>query len=230
MFQTPKPSTSYVAPAEPIDANQRYMLKVEELIDLGPSKFPNPGDDPDNPTHRIQWKFLLADMDGNKILDVEGEPYRHYDYTSSKTGKSTRAGGKTATARMWMEAFFGKALEDDEIGPDIANDLRGKVAVALFEQVEKESQSGEAYTQLKILRLSPRRATKDVLQAQRGGTVVATVDTSDPRPEWDGESLTQDAQAARTAASQKAQATVARARTAVATPPEEPEGKADLPW
>ena len=157
MFQAPK-TTTYVAPATPIDVNQRYLLRVEELIDLGPSKFPNPGDDPDNPTHRIQWKFQIADMQGNKILDIDGNPYRHYDYTSSKTGKSTKAGGKTATARMWMEALFGKSLEDEEIGPDIATELRGKVAVALFEEKEKESNSGEAYTQLRILRLSPRKA------------------------------------------------------------------------
>lgn len=158
MFQAPKTTITYVAPATSIDVNQRYLIKVHELVDLGPSKFPQPNDDPDNPTHRIQWNFLLADMNGNKILDVEGNPYHHYDYTSSKTGKSTKAGGKTATARMWMEALFGKPLEDDEIGADIANQLRGKVAVALFEEQEKTSRDGEAYTALRILRLSPRKA------------------------------------------------------------------------
>lgn len=183
MFQQPKPGISYVAPAQPIDIEQRYLVKVEELTDLGPSKFPQPGDDPDNPTHRIQWTFLMADTNGNRILDVDGNPYKHRDYTSSKTGKAQRAGGKTATARMWMEALYGKPLEDEEIGPDIANELRGKSAVALFEEKEKQSQAGETYTALTILRLSPRKA---------GAAQEATAETR--------------------AAAEKAQATVARAR------------------
>lgn len=199
MFQQPK-TTTYVAPATPIDVNQRYLVKVDELIDLGVSKFPQPNDDPDNPTHRIQWKFLLADMNGNKILDVEGAPYRHHDYTSSKTGKSNKAGGKTATARLWMEALFGKALEDDEIGPDIANQLRGKSAVALFEEQEKETRDGEAYTAIKILRLSPRKVSTTAAVAEETRAVAA----------------------------EKAQATVARARTAVAEKPVDADD--DLPF
>jgi len=189
MFQQPKTSVSYVAPATPIDVNERYLVKVEELIDLGPSKFPQPGDDPDNPTHRIQWKFLMADMNGNKIVDIDGNPYRHYDYTSSKTGKSARAGGTTATSRLWFEALFGKPLDDSEIGPNIANELRGKSAIALFEEKDKTDSSGQPYTSLSILRLSPRKATPAALAAE---------DTA--------------------AAATNAQATVARARAAAAEP------------
>lgn len=185
MFQQPKSSISYVAPAQPIDVNQRYLVKVEELTDLGPStQFP--GNDPDNPTHRIQWTFLMATIDGGRVLDIDGNPYHHRDYTSSKTGKARNASGKTATARLWMEALLGKPLEDEEIGPDIASDLRGKSAVALFEEKEKTDQSGNPYTSLSILRLSPRK----------GGAQAAADDTK--------------------AAADNAKATVARAKTAVA--------------
>lgn len=158
MFDKPK-TTSYVAPATPIDVDQRYLLRVHKLTDLGISdKFP--GDDPNNPNRRIQWDFQIATMEGEKLLDVDGEPWHYMDYTSSRMGKSTRAGGKTAVARLWIEAFFGKPLEDDEIGDDIHEQLIGKTAVALFE--EKPSANGE-YTNIKILKLSPRK----------GGSVAA---------------------------------------------------------
>lgn len=197
MFQQPKTTKTYVAPATPIDVNQRYLVKVYELIDLGPTKFPQPGDDPNNPTHRIQWDFLLADANGNKILDVEGNPYHHFDYTSSKTGKPKKAGGTTATARLWMEALFGKPLESGEIGADIAAQLRGKTAAVLFEEKEKHSQDGEPYMALQILRMSPRKAA----------------------------AVTAAAEEVRVA-QENAQATVARARTAVAEPIED----SDMPF
>lgn len=199
MFQQPKTIT-YVAPAQPIDIDQRYLVKVYALTDLGVSKYPQPGDDPDNPTHRIQWDFLLADMNGNKILNVEGNPYHHFDYTSSKTGKPKKAGGTTATSRLWMEALFGKPLEDSELGSDIANRLRGTSAIALFQEKEKENSAGEPYTQLSILRLSPRKAST---------TVAAAVEQT-------------------RAAQENAQATVARTRAAVVEKPADDDP--DLPF
>lgn len=208
MFQTPKTGTTFVAPEEPIDVNQRYLVKVMKLTDLGVSKFPQPTDDPDNPTHRIQWAFRMAHSDGTPVLNVDGDPYEHYDYTSSKTGKSTKAGGKTATSRLWMEALFGHPLEDDEIGPEIANELVGKVAVALLEETEKTSQAGEAYTAIRILRLSPRKPATQVIP-----------------------DMAAKAAAERKESAEKAQATVAKARTAVAVAePEAPVERKDLPW
>ena len=41
MFDSPK-TTSYVAPAEPIDPMQRYLVKVADLQDQGVSKFAPP--------------------------------------------------------------------------------------------------------------------------------------------------------------------------------------------
>jgi hypothetical protein len=164
MFQQPKTIT-YVAPATPIDIDQRYLVKVYTLTDLGVSKYPQPGDDPDNPTHRIQWDFLLADINGNKILNVEGNPYHHFDYTSSKTGKPKKTGGTTATARLWMEALFGRDIDESEI-KTIASQLPGKTAVALFREKEKQNREGETYTQLAILKLSPRKAGAVVQAAE----------------------------------------------------------------
>ncbi len=163
MFQAPPRTTTYVAPEDPIDVNLRYLVKVTELVDLGPSKYPQPTDDPNNPTHRIQWKFRMAAPDGsggwNPVLNTDGDPYEHYDYTSSKTGKSTRAGGKTATARQWIEALYGRALDEDEViaqRSNFHNLLREKVAVALFEEKEAGGEDGqESYMRLRILRLSP---------------------------------------------------------------------------
>src|SRR3954468_1045099 len=149
MFQQPKTNTvTYVAPAEPIDVDQKYLVKVEELTDVGVSQFQKPDVKPGEEVHRIQWKFIMADMNGKKILDIDGNAYRHYDYTNNTTGRGTT----TATARLWFEALLGKPLEDDEIGPNIANEIRGKTAVALFESKEQTGSDGHTYLQLKILR------------------------------------------------------------------------------
>ena len=151
MFQLPKQS-AYVPPAEPIDINQRYLLRLVGLEDAGVSKFADP-DDP-NPTHRIRWTFRMATLDGAPILDTEGNPYEHYDYTSNKTSK----GKKTAQARLWMEALVGRALEDDEIDGQIASRIKGEVAVALFEEVQAGGDGTDEYTRLRILRLGPYKA------------------------------------------------------------------------
>lgn len=149
MFQQPK-TISYVAPAEPIDVNQRYLLKVADLVDQGVSKYADPADP--NPTHRIRWVFRMATTDGSPILDIDGNPYEHFDYTSNKTSKGKT---KTAQARLWMEALLGP-LEDEDIDASIVQRLKGKVAVALFEELPRQDDSGnEIDGRLRILRLTP---------------------------------------------------------------------------
>jgi hypothetical protein len=149
MFTPPKAQNTYIPPAEPIDVNQRYLFKLEKIEDKGFGKY----DDPDDPesSHRLLWTFRMATLDRQPILNVEGGPYEHRQYTSSRTGK----GNKTAISRLWIEALLGRAVEDVEIGPGTAKDLVSKVAVGLLEEEEKTNQEGEVYTKLKILRLSP---------------------------------------------------------------------------
>jgi hypothetical protein len=181
MFDAPK-STTYVAPAEPIDVMQRYLVKVADLQDQGVSKFAPP----DKPYSRIRWVFRMAHLDGTPILDIDGNAYEHYDYTSSKTSK----GGMTATARLWMEALLGP-LEDSEIDGQIVGRLKDKVAIALFE--ERVSEQGEEVSQrIKILKL-----------AQYTGKKSATA-------------AAQQAVEAQQAAATNARKTVAAARTAAA--------------
>ncbi len=196
MFQQPKTTgVTYVAPAQPIDVDQRYLVKVVELADVGVSKFQKPDVRPGEEVHRIQWKFHMADIQGNKVLDIDGNPYIHIDYTNNTTGRGTT----TATARLWFEALFGKPLEDNEIsGAAIANEVRGKTAVVLFEEKQKTDDGGQPYTSLSILKMSPRKA---------GAAMVAAEETK--------------------AAADNAQATVNRARAAVAEPP---ESDGELPW
>lgn len=144
---------------------QRYLLKVADLQDQGVSKFAPP----DKPYNRIRWVFRMAHLDGTPILDIDGNAYEHFDYTSSKTSK----GGMTATARLWMEAFLGP-LEDAEIDGQIVNRLKEKVAVALFE--ERVSEQGEEVSQrIKILKLAPFTGLKgNVRQAAAEQTAAAT--------------------------------------------------------
>jgi hypothetical protein len=149
MFQSPAKANSFVAPAEPIDVSQRYLVRVIDLTDQGVSKFADPADP--NPVHRIRWVFRLATVDGVPVLNVDGDAYEHFDYTSNKTTK----GKMTSQARQWMEALLGP-LEDDDIGPDIHTRLKDQVAMALFEENEAGGQDGaESYMRLKIIRMSP---------------------------------------------------------------------------
>ena len=152
MFSKPKAMT-YVMPAEPIDVNQRYLVKLVEIKDEGVSKFADPVDD--DPAHNLRWVFRLAQLDRTPVLDIDGGAYEHHDYTSNRTGKSKT---KTAKARLWAEALLGRPLEDDEIDDNLPNALRNNVATCLFEEVERGGQDGtEAYLKLRILRLSPYR-------------------------------------------------------------------------
>jgi hypothetical protein len=168
MFDAPK-TTSYVAPAEPIDVMSRYLVKVADLVDQGVSKFAPV----DKPYNRIRWVFRMAHLDGSPILDVDGNAYEHYDYTSSKTSKGKE--GKVATARIWMEALLGP-LEDSEIDGQITNRLKEKVAVALFEEREAGGEDGSEVTQrLRILKLAPYvKGSASVAKAERERAAAAT--------------------------------------------------------
>lgn len=151
MFATPKPQAMYVPAADPIDVNQRYLFRLEKIEDKGvDTQFSDPND-PEAP-HRLLWSFQMATLNKAPILNTEGDPYVHTQFTSNRTGKG---GGKTAVARLWMEALLGRELLDSEIGPGLEDQLIGKVAVGLMEEKDAVSRGGEAYTRLNILRLSP---------------------------------------------------------------------------
>lgn len=161
MFAKPKTST-YVAPAEAIDVNDKYLIKLADIKDEGVSPFADPADV--DPPHNLRWVFRLAHMDRTPIRNVDGDAFEYHDYTSNRTGKSK---SKTAKARDWAEALMGRPLEDNEIDDDLPNKLRDKVAVCLFEEKERTSNTGESYMKLKILRLSPYRANGQAAEPAR---------------------------------------------------------------
>lgn len=158
MFQAPGKTTKYVAPQEPIDIDQRYIFKLVNLEDQGVSKF---ADEAKGETyHNIQWTFYVAHQETRKaVMNVDGEPWEHIEYTTSKTGKNPK-NGLVAKARLFIEALLGHSVEDDEITADLPQTLIGKYGSGFFEEKEMESQTGETYTKLKILKLGPYRAGK----------------------------------------------------------------------
>lgn len=171
MFSKPK-STTYVAPAEPINVNEKYLLKLSEIKDEGVSKYADPADA--DPPHNLRWVFRMARLDRDPILDIDGHVYEHHDYTSNRTGKSKT---KTAKARLWAEALMGRPLEDHEIDDSLPVVLQEKVAVALFEEVQRGGQDGsESYMKLKILRLAPYKGGGT-------GTPASTRPAPAPKPE-----------------------------------------------
>lgn len=177
MFRQPN-VTTFVAPAEALDADEKYLLKVAGLADEGVSKFAGPEEK--DPVHSIRWTFHVAHVDGaGPIRNVEGDPYELHQYTSNRTGK---ARGKVARAREWIEAFLGGPIEDSAIGPDLPDLLKGKVAIALFEEEEKENLSGETYTRLKILKLSPYKKGDKVQQPEKRQPVAAAPAAADEAP------------------------------------------------
>lgn len=159
MFDTPSKKTLFVAPAEPIDVDQRYLVKVAKIEDEGVSKFADPAKG--EKFHNLRWHFRVAHSDTKEaILNAEGDAWEHVQWTTSKTGRNPNGAGMTATARLWMEALLGRPVEDDELESRsiTADMLINKVASCIFEEKEAENQQGEAYTKLVILRLSPFRA------------------------------------------------------------------------
>jgi hypothetical protein len=161
MFSKPR-TTSFVAPAERIDPNEKYLAKLVEIRDEGVSKFADAADA--DPAHNLRWVFRLAKMDRTPILDIDGGAYEHHDYTSNRTGKSKT---KTAKARLWAEALMGRPIEDGEVDDKLPGLLQEKVAICLFEEVDRENEAGEAYTKLRILRLAPFKANADATPARR---------------------------------------------------------------
>jgi hypothetical protein len=151
MFAPPKNSVTYVAPAEPIDPNDKYLVRLMEIKDAGESQFADAAD-PD-PAHNLLWTFRLHNMDRTPVLDIDLNPYLHTDYTSNRTSKGGR---QPAKARLWIEALLGREVDDSEIGDALVQQLINKVAVVLFEEKERTARDGiTKYTKLQILRMSP---------------------------------------------------------------------------
>lgn len=158
MFDAPSRKTVYAAPQKPIDIDQRYLVKVAQIVDEGISKYADPSKG--EKFHNLRWHFRVASADTKEpILTTDGEPWEHVQWTTSKTGKNPNGAGMTATARLWMEALLGRLVEDDELDAKAitADMLIGKVASCLFENKVTVSQEGESTTKLAILRLTPYR-------------------------------------------------------------------------
>lgn len=156
MFSKPK-TTTFVAPAEPIDANEKYIVRLNEIKDEGVSKFADPADA--DPAHNLRWVFGLYHLDKTPVLNIDDEVYEHHDYSSNRTGKSKT---QTARARLWIEALLGRPVEDNEINDNLPDLLKDKTAVCLFEEKVVERDDMESYTKLKILRLSPYKSPQMV--------------------------------------------------------------------
>lgn len=156
MFDTPTKTTAYVAPATEIDVDTRYLFKLVHLEDEGVSTYADPAK---NQTfHNIRWHYRVAVADTKQsIKDVDGNDWEHVEWTTSKTGKNPK-NGMVAKSRLWIEALLGHTIEDEEITPDLPGMILNRYAQGFFEEVERVSQAGEAYTKLKIMRLSPYKA------------------------------------------------------------------------
>lgn len=181
MFDQPKTSVAYVAPAEPIDVMQRYLVRVVEIVDLGPTQFPRAGADPNKPVRRFAWHFRLGHLDGTPVLDIDGNPYIHVDYSNSTTTRAKTASGTTATARLWLEALMGRELEDNEI-PNASTAVINKVAVALLE--ERES-GGQRIVKLQAHKGAAAEAGEMAAAGRRATATVARARATAPPAEAD---------------------------------------------
>jgi hypothetical protein len=155
VFQTASKTSSQAAPAEPIDINQRYIVQLMSLRDEGVSKFADKTDP--EPEHSIKWILRIHQLDKTPMLTIDDEPYELWEWTSSRTGKDPSGKTPTAKARLWIEAFMGRAVEDEEIKqPGFEQQLIHKPAFALFEEKARQGQDGQENTRrLRVLRLSP---------------------------------------------------------------------------
>jgi len=153
MFQQPTRSTKVITPPPNLDLDARYVFKVLKLEDQGVSKFADPAKGEN--FHNIQWEFNIAHADSKTLVyDPEGQPWTFIDWTTSKIGKNP-TNGMVAKARLWIEAFLGHAVEDDEITADTPNHLVGRYASGFFEEKEVKREDGTSYKKLQIMRLSP---------------------------------------------------------------------------
>lgn len=155
MWSKPGSNEVFVAAAEEIEAGngQQYLWRPIGINDAGVGQFADPADP--NPPHQIKWDgFLYHVEDRTAILDIEGNPFVHVDWSSSRTGKGRT---QTARARMLMEALIGRELEDHEINDELTKKLLDCVAVVIFESSEKTSRSGETYMKLRIDKAFPYR-------------------------------------------------------------------------
>lgn len=177
MFQAPSKTASYAASAEPIDVNERYLFKLVKLGDEGVSKFADQAKGEN--FHNIRWHFriALASNPSVPILTTDNDPWEHVEWTSSKTGKNPK-NGMVAKARAWAEALIGYALEDGDIDDTLGDRIMDKVATGFFEEKEIVGQTGEAYTRLKIMRLSPMRGKAEAPAPAPAAAAPAQAKTS----------------------------------------------------
>lgn len=158
MFDAPSRKTIFAPPAEPIDVDQRYLVKLMKIEDEGVSKFADAAKG--EKFHNLRWHFRVAYADTKlPILTADDEPWEHVQWTTSKTGKNPSGAGMTATARLWMEALLGRPIDDEELVAKqiTSDDLIDKVASCLFQEKDAVNQEGVDYTKLTILKLSPYR-------------------------------------------------------------------------
>ena len=155
MFDQPK-RTAFTPPPPNLDIEQRYIFKLVKLVDEGVSPFADPAK---NETfHQIRWEFNVAFLDSRQPLYGEdGQPWLFTDTSTSKTGKNPK-NGMVAKSRLWIEAFLGHSVEQDEINSDTPNQLLNKYATGLFELADRESADRTKYQRLQIMRLSPYKA------------------------------------------------------------------------
>lgn len=145
MFRDPASGGGF-APEEPIDITKRYLVRLMDVIDEGVSPYAK---DKANPEHSLKWIFRVAHADTKApLLTIEGDPFELWQFSSNRTGK---ANGKTAKARMFMEALVGRELTDEEVKTIKRDQLLNKVAIVMFDENEQG--------RISILRLRPYDGT-----------------------------------------------------------------------
>jgi hypothetical protein len=148
-----QPSRNNYTPPGTIDIEERYLFKLARLTDEGVSKFADPAKG--EKFHNIAWHMDVAIASSRvRVYDNDGNPWEYVENTTSKTGKNPK-NGMVAKARLYIEAFLGHSVEDDEISADLPQQLVGRYASGFFEFADREAQDGTKYQRLQIMRLSP---------------------------------------------------------------------------
>lgn len=141
MFRDPASGGGF-ASAERIDITKRYLVRLVSMQDEGVSSYAK---DKANPEHSLKWVFRVAHADTKApLLNIEGDAFELWQFSSNRTGK---ANGKTAKARMFMEALLGRELTDEEVKSVKSDQLLNKVAVVMFDENEQG--------RISILRMKP---------------------------------------------------------------------------